>query len=583
MKEYRIYTGNNCKIIKKNIPECLEALSLVSDRINNTFNDPYLNNMRNILITHIKTLLNKVNTCKDLSISEINSLYQPSPFQVLCLNRGFKQHAGECWNDSLMMFFCYQDGIKETVQKKLYFLEPEEIIELAYSKREINLPKMFDDIKYKTKFMNGITNYLRMMKTKFTTYYNNTKYPMSRDASISAAMDALEIIRQCPSDILNHGADYIETSLFIQILSYFLLDNELETELILKPDIKDSHIYNYLGFIVFWKAVVGRGGHATAIYTCDRTIYHFDDNNYNYSVASSYATPVRINNITQITNNNLYIGAPDEHTCMFLISIKFYNKTTDKIKRMNRFLEYEIDKNVFDNIQYYFGNGADKSKLDPIIEKAITNNKIYTIKSLLDYGANPNGKPTIYNSFIELAITKKHIEIVRLLLDKGVDPNGKPLLNNSYIDLAMQDNQIEIVRLLLDYGADPNGKPLFFGSYIDKAMNDNQIEIIRLLLDKGADPNKKINLRTYIDAAIGNNQIEIVRLLLDKGVDPNQRDLTGFSLLYNAINSGNVEIVRLLIAKGINKNDVLNNISNYDTILEYAIQQGNQEIINLLR
>jgi len=327
MQDYRLYTGNNCKVIKKNIPECLDILSIVSNRINTTPNDPYLNNMRNVLIAHIKTLLNKVNTCKNFSIPEINSLYQTPPFQVLCIDRGFKQHEGECWNDTIMMFFCYQDGIKETVQKKLYFLEPEEIIELAYSKREINLPKMFDDIKYKTKFLNGITKYLRMMKTKFTTYYNNTKHPMSKEASIEAAMSGLEIIKQCPSDIADHGANTSEGALFIQILSYFLLDNELETEKILKPDIKDSLINDYLGFDVSWTGLDGKGGHSTCIYTCDRTIYHFDDNNYNYLDASSYATPVRINNITEITNNNLYIGSAIEQRCEALTGIKFYNKT----------------------------------------------------------------------------------------------------------------------------------------------------------------------------------------------------------------------------------------------------------------
>jgi hypothetical protein len=350
-----------------------------------------------------------------------------------------------------MMFFCYQDGIKETVQKKLYFLEPEEIIELAYSKREINLPKMFDDIKYKTKFMNGITNYLRMMKTKFTTYYNNTKYPMSRDASIAAAMDALEIVKLCPSDILNHGADYSETSLFIQILSYFLLDNELETELIQKPDIKDSHIYNYLGFIVYWKAVVGRGGHATAIYTCDRTIYHFDDNNYNYLDASSYATPVRINNITEITNNNLYIGSPDEQTCKELTGIKFYNKTNDKIKRMNRFLEYEIDKNVFDNIQYYLRNGAENQTIVSYIGSQLYSGRnINIVRGLFDYGINPNERERDGHSLLFSAILGNQVEMVRLLLSKGINKNvslhesgGKTVL-----EYAIEKGNPEIINLL---------------------------------------------------------------------------------------------------------------------------------------
>jgi hypothetical protein len=451
MQDYRIYTGNNCKIIKKNIHECLEALSIVSNRINTTINDPNLNNIRNTLIAHIKTLLNKINTCKNLSIPEINSLYQPPPFDVLCLNRGFKQHAGECWNDTIMMFFCYQDGIKETVQKKLYFLEPEEIIELAYSKREINLPKMFDDIKYKTKFLNGITNYLRMMKTKFTTYYNNTKYPMSRDASIAAAMEASEIIKQCPSDIANHGASRSEGALFIQILSYFLLDNELETEFIEKKDIKNSLINDYLGFDVSWDGLDGKGGHSTCIYKCDRTIYHFDNNNYNYLDPSSYATPVRINNITEITNNNLYIGSPSELTCSYLTGIKFYNKTTDKIKRMNRFLEYEIDKNVFDNIPYYLGNGANNQTIISYINSKVYNGKkIDIVKGLLDYGIDPNQRTSNGYSLLFSAILTNQVDMVRLLLSKGINKNV-PLHESggqTVLEYAIEKGNPEIINLL---------------------------------------------------------------------------------------------------------------------------------------
>jgi hypothetical protein len=450
MKEYRIYTGNNCKIIKENISECLDILSIVSNRINTTPNDPNLNNMRNVLIAHIKTLLNKINTCKNLSIPEINSLYQTPPFQVLCIDRGFKQHIGECWNDAIMMFFCYQDGIKETVQKKLYFLEPSEIIELAYSKRDINLPEMFKDNKYKKKFMTGITNYIGMMKTKFTSYYNNTKYPMSRDISIAAAMEGLEILRQCPSDIANHGAYPIEGALFIQILSYFLLDDELETKLILKSDIRDSFINGYLGFYVHWSSVLGGDGHVTMIYTCDRTIYHFDDNNFIRSNPSSYATPVRINNITEITNKNLYIGSSGEQTCYGILGIKIYDKITDKINRMNRFLEYEISKNVFDNIQYYLRNGADNTLFVSKLFNAILLNDINVVRGLLYSGIDPNLRDRYGYSVFYNPILISNVEIVRLLLSKGLNKNVTLLDTGgqTVLEYAIAVGNQEIINLL---------------------------------------------------------------------------------------------------------------------------------------
>jgi len=440
MEDYRIYRGNNCKIIKKNIPECLIDLSKVTNEINTTFNNPNLNNVRNILFEHIKTLLNKINTCKDLSTPEINSLYQKPRFDVLCLNRGFKQHEGECWNDSIMMFFCYQDEIKDTVQRKLYFLEPEEIIELAYSKKEINLPEIFKDDKNgkKTKFLKGITNYLRMMKKKFTTYYNNTKYPMSKDASIAAAMQGLEIIRLCPSDILNHGANVIEISLYIQILSYFLLDNELFTKFIKKKDIVDPLINQYLGFIVKWSAVIGKGGHATLIYTCDRNVYHYDDN---------FPTPTRINKITDILNNNLYVGKSSEQTCDGIICIKIYDKTIDKINRMSLFLIYELGLKVYDNIQYYIQNGVGNDVIIMYLDNAITNNEIDQVRGLLNSGLDLNQKDKSELNLLMIAVEFDKVEIVRLLLSKGANKNF--MINGiSFLEYAISKGNQEIINLL---------------------------------------------------------------------------------------------------------------------------------------
>jgi hypothetical protein len=491
MENY-LYMGNNCKIVKKYIPQLLERIADLTNLINNNDQiDPNLYTLRNHFIINLKRQINKINTCQDLSIQEINDLYQRSQFNVLCLDRGFKQHDGECWNDSLMMFFCYQDGIKETVQRKLYFLEPEEIMELAYSKKEINFPKMFDDEKYKTKFMNDINEYLRMMKIKFKSYYNNYMFPMSKDISVAAAIKALEIVKGCPINRSDHGANTHEYNLFIIILSYFLLDNDIETNIILKKDIKDSDINDYLGFIVGWRG--GMGSHATTIYTCNGNLYHYDDNNYNRRDASSYATPIRIKNITQRTNNDLYIGTQYESTCKYLSGIKLYN-ISNRTSRMNLFLKYEIERNIFDNIQYYKSNGADDSVFVEFISNAIFigNKDKNIIKKILDIGIDLNFKDKFGNSFIVNAILANSIEIFTLLLEKGVDPNSLDNTGITLINLAIYHEKIDIVRLLLDRGVNPDQIDKVGYSLLSTAVTLSHVEIIKLLLSKGA--NKNITL-----------------------------------------------------------------------------------------
>lgn len=52
----------------------------------------------------------------------------------LCANQetSFRQHQGECWNDSIQMLLCFSDALKYNILNKLLNLNPDEIIEMAY-------------------------------------------------------------------------------------------------------------------------------------------------------------------------------------------------------------------------------------------------------------------------------------------------------------------------------------------------------------------------------------------------------------------------------------------------------------------
>ena len=51
-----------------------------------------------------------------------------------CINPSefFRQHRGECWNDSIQMMLCFSDELKDSLQHKLFNLTPKEIIEMAH-------------------------------------------------------------------------------------------------------------------------------------------------------------------------------------------------------------------------------------------------------------------------------------------------------------------------------------------------------------------------------------------------------------------------------------------------------------------
>jgi hypothetical protein len=114
------------------------------------------------------------------TIESIEKKYKDCEFEPICMKIGFNQHLGECWNDSIQMFFVSQDEIKDVVQRKLYFLEVDEIINLAILRgRKKYLPKMYSDETGKSKYdkmIDDISVYLCYFKKRFL-HYIDTYHP----------------------------------------------------------------------------------------------------------------------------------------------------------------------------------------------------------------------------------------------------------------------------------------------------------------------------------------------------------------------------------------------------------------------
>jgi hypothetical protein len=106
-------------------------------------------------------------------IKSIEDKYKSQEFQVKCFTTGFKQHSGECWNDSIMMFLCNQDEIKKVVQRKLRFLSSTEIIQLALLKnRQKLLPSLYLEKEFFDKILTNLPDYLNRIKERFNYYYD---------------------------------------------------------------------------------------------------------------------------------------------------------------------------------------------------------------------------------------------------------------------------------------------------------------------------------------------------------------------------------------------------------------------------
>ena len=107
-----------------------------------------------------------------------------------------------------------------------------------------------------------------------------------------------------------------------------------------------------------------------------------------------------------------------------------------------------------------------------------------------------------------------------------------------------------------------------------------QMEVVKLLLKHKADINAKSGKGTVLMGACFKGNVELATLLVKYKADVNSvNDLETTPLMY-AILSQKIELIKLLLENGALK-DVKERSGK--TALDYAIQSGNKEIIQLIK
>jgi ankyrin repeat protein len=121
-----------------------------------------------------------------------------------------------------------------------------------------------------------------------------------------------------------------------------------------------------------------------------------------------------------------------------------------------------------------------------------------------------------------------------------------------------------------------------------EAVRRGDTALIRELVANGVDVNEKDNEDlTPLHQAAYQDQVAVIEQLLDCGADINAKDLYGYTPLILATRSGNAGVVNLLLGRGADPNveadDNSSEAKSKTTALKIAIQNGNSEIIKLLR
>jgi len=106
-----------------------------------------------------------------------------------------------------------------------------------------------------------------------------------------------------------------------------------------------------------------------------------------------------------------------------------------------------------------------------------------------------------------------------------------------------------------------------------------QIEVVKLLLKHNADVNAKSGEGTVLMGACFKGNVELATLLIKHHADVNSANDLGTTPLMYAILGQKIELIKLLLDNGAVK-DVKERSGK--TALDYAIQSGNKEIIELV-
>jgi len=145
------------------------------------------------------------------------------------------------------------------------------------------------------------------------------------------------------------------------------------------------------------------------------------------------------------------------------------------------------------------------------------------------------------------ACAKGSVGDVQSLLDQGADINGRDVNHDTPLLVALRDGKLEMAKVLIQYGADVNCRDKVGWTPLMLASRYEYRDIAELLLDHGADVNaKQENLWTALHIASSNGHLEIVMDLLDRDADIHARNIDGRTPSGVASRKGERDIVRLL-------------------------------------
>lgn len=237
--------------------------------------------------------------------------------------------------------------------------------------------------------------------------------------------------------------------------------------------------------------------------------------------------------------------------------------------RMNEEIHQYIEKDI-DN---FFEE--QKDFLSPPLHMAVTINDSTIVRTLLDYGADPNIQAESDGMTpLMAAAWNESEELVRLLLTYGADPNKVDKDKWSALFHAAHRGNKKIVKYLLSFGANPRLQDIYRKTPSIKAREAGHINLSAMLKQ-----NDERNVIREAMLYIENGDYESLENWILFGNEINAGDENGNGLLHLAVMTKDVKIAELLLSYGANVNRRNN---DGDTALHIASRLSQLELVRLL-
>ena len=258
------------------------------------------------------------------------------------------------------------------------------------------------------------------------------------------------------------------------------------------------------------------------------------------------------------------------------------------------------------------------------LQRAVMERNVGLVKSLLDFGENPNESPLDVsplmlavlvsdNDIVKLLISNPHtpanpnfghaerdllihyavqegnIALAQLLLTESVvkvDVNCVGSDGCTPLALAVKKKNFEIARLLLHASSNPNLCDYNGNAPIHYVIHNEDLTLVTLLLTESV-IKVDVNLQdsdgcTPLALAVKTKNFAIVKLLLEAESDPNICDYGDLTPIAHAIQYGDIALVMLLLNESLIELDVNINKGNGCTSLSLAVEMKNSTIVKLL-